>query len=69
MPAFRRKWRHTTKHSAMKYLPDDSEYKVMHICTVAAGDVVKGSMWYESKPLSDVYRWLAVRLAEVDDTD
>ena len=40
----------------------------MRICVSAAGDTAKGSEWYETKPLSEVYKWLAIKLAEVDDS-
>lgn len=65
--AFRRKWKHTSKHKAGRFLPDDIEYDVMRLCVSAAGDVTKGAEWYTDLPLAQVYKWLAVRLAEISE--
>ena len=67
-PAFKRRFKTRTKHDASRFLPDDPEYAVMRICVSAAGDAAKGSEWYETKPLSEVYKWLAIKLAEGDDS-
>lgn len=39
----------------------------MRVCVAAAGDAARGADWYEGKPLSEVYKWLAIKLAEVEE--
>ncbi len=65
--AFKRKWKRPTKHTAKRFLPDEYEYDVMLICSSAAGDVTVGAQWFETMPLSQVYKWLAIRLAQIDE--
>lgn len=67
MPAFRRRFKSKSKHDASRYLADDPEYAVMRVCVAAAGDTARGAEWYETRPLSEVYKWLAIKLAEVDE--
>lgn len=66
-PAFHRKWKRESQHRPAKYLPDETEYDVMRLCVSAAGDVTKGAEWYESLPLTQVYKWLAIRIAEIEE--
>lgn len=40
----------------------------MRVCVSAAGDTATGERWYSEKPLSEVYKWLAIKLAEIDET-
>lgn len=67
-PAFNREFKRRSKHSSSKYLPNNDRFRVLQMCTMAAGDEYRGREWFETKPLADIYEMLAVRLANIDDT-